>query len=300
MFRTLILLILLILPTLVLTSCEKDISIKLDPTTTDLVVNAQIENGLYPVVALSRSLDYFSKIDPHILSASFVHNAEVTMSNGQITALLMEDSLPSGTPDLEIYFYTLKATDPNPKFTGEFSTTYTLNIVVDNKTYTATTTIPALDKLMDSLWWTPAPDQTKDSGLVNLKAEITDPPGFGNYTRYYTSTNGGPFFAGRNSVFDDQITDGTTYSVTVPKGINRNETIDLNTYGFFNLGDTVVMKMANIDKGTYDFWRTMEYNYQSIGNPFSTPTKVISNVSNNALGYFGGYAAQYKKLIIPF
>lgn len=43
MFRTLILLILLILPILVLTSCEKDISIKLDPTTTDLVVNADIE-----------------------------------------------------------------------------------------------------------------------------------------------------------------------------------------------------------------------------------------------------------------
>ena len=108
------------------------------------------------------------------------------------------------------------------------------------------------------------------------------------------------FIPGLNSVFDDQITDGTTYTVSVPKGVNRNLTIDLNTYGFFNLGDSVVVKLANIDKATYDFWRTMEYNYQSIGNPFSTPTEVISNISNDALGYFGGYAAQYKGLLIPY
>jgi hypothetical protein len=42
----------------------------------------------------------------------------------------------------------------------------------------------------------------------------------------------------------------------------------------------------------------MEYNYQSIGNPFSSPTKVLGNISNGALGYFGGYAAQYVYLII--
>ena len=58
-------------------------------------------------------------------------------------------------------------------------------------------------------------------------------------------------------------------------------------------GDSVTVKLANIDKATYDFWRTMEYNYQSIGNPFSSPTVVMSNISNDALGYFGGYAAQY-------
>jgi hypothetical protein len=279
-------------------ACEKDINIKLDPTTTNLVVNASIENGNYPLVTLSRSLDYFNKIDPHILSASFIHNAQVTMSNGQVTAQLKEDSIPSGTPGLEIYFYTFKITDTGTQFKGAFNTTYNLQILVDNKTYSATTTIPPLDKLIDSLWWTPAPDSA-DSGLVNIKAMITDPPGLGNYTRYYTSVNGGLFFPGLNSVFDDQITDGTTYTVTVPQGVNRNIPIDFNTYGFFNKGDSVIVKMANIDKGTYDFWRTMEYNYQSVGNPFSTPTEVISNVSNGALGYFGGYAAQYKPLIIP-
>jgi len=41
------------------------------------------------------------------------------------------------------------------------------------------------------------------------------------------------------------------------------------------------------------------FNLQSVGNPFSSPGKVIGNISNNALGAFCGYAAQYRTLIIP-
>jgi hypothetical protein len=298
MFRTLILLYSYTL-IFILSSCEKDINIKLDPTTTNVVVNASIENGQYPLVALSRSLDYFSKIDNHILSASFIHNANVYVIWGQIKAQLTEDSVPSGSPGLEIYYYTFNDSTPGPKFQGQLNTKYGLEIDVDGKIFTATTTIPSVAKYIDSLWWIPAPDQEVDSGFVNLKAKITDPPGLGNYTRYYTSVNGGIFYPGLNSVFDDQVTDGTTYSVTIPQGVNRNLPINLNDYGFFHMGDSVVMKLANIDKATYDFWRTMEYNYQSVGNPFSTPTEVLSNVSNGALGYFGGYAAQYMSLYIP-
>ena len=57
--------------------------------------------------------------------------------------------------------------------------------------------------------------------------------------------------------------------------------------------------MTNIDKVCFDFWRTIEYSYSSIGNPFSSPTKVLSNISGGALGYFGGYAVQYKSINIP-
>jgi len=279
-------------------SCEKNISIKLDPASTDLVVDASVENGKYPVVILTRSLDYFSVLDLQALSNSFVHNALVLISNGSITAQLQEYAVKDDSTGLLMYSYSLNDSYSGPKFKGAFQTTYSLEIRVDNKTYTATTTIPALAKVIDSLWWVPAP-ALADSGLVNLKARVTDPPGLGNYTRYYTQVNGGPFYPGLNSVFDDQITDGTTYTVTVDKGVNRNLPIDVNDYSFFNKGDSVIVKLANIDKATYDFWRTMEYNYQSIGNPFSTPTVVISNVSDGALGYFGGYAAQYVPLKIP-
>lgn len=130
-------------------------------------------------------------------------------------------------------------------------------------------------------------------------ARITDPPGYGNYIRYFTKTNQDAFFPGQNSVFDDQIIDGKTYDIQVDKGVNRNEKLDTGEYGFFKRGDTVTVKFCNIDKATYDFWRTWEFNYQSVGNPFSSPGKVLGNISNGALGSFCGYAAQYKTLIIP-
>ncbi|HEY2647800.1 MAG TPA: DUF4249 domain-containing protein, partial [Puia sp.] len=109
-------------------SCEKNITIKLDPTSTDLVVDASIENGKYPMVTLSRSLQYFSKLSPEALTASFVHGANVTMNNGSITAQLKEDSSRDDSTGLVVYYYTLDPTYSGPKFRGEFSTAYNLEI----------------------------------------------------------------------------------------------------------------------------------------------------------------------------
>lgn len=280
-------------------ACEKDITIKLDPSSTDLVVDASIENDRFPKVILSKSLEYFHQLDPSLLTSSYVHGARVMMSNGGITAQLLEDSVKNDSTGLMSYFYSFSDFNSGPKFRGEFNTTYHMEIQVGNTVYTAMTTIPGLNKYIDSLWWVQAPAGV-DTNLVNLKARVVDPPGLGNYTRYFTSINEGPFYPGLNSVFDDQITDGTSYVVTVTKGVNRNFPISTENYSFFDKGDSVVVKLANIDKATFDFWRTMEFNYQSVGNPFSTPTEVISNISSGALGYFGGYAAQYKGLTIPY
>jgi hypothetical protein len=86
--------------------------------------------------------------------------------------------------------------------------------------------------------------------------------------------------------------------VEVERGVDRSQNLP-DDHTFFNKGDTVTLKVCQIDKATYDFWRTMEYSYASIGNPFSSPTKVLSNISNGSLGYFGGYAPIFRTIIIP-
>ena len=279
-------------------SCEKAISFNLDQSSTQLVVDASIENDKAPVVILSKSLDYFSEISPDILAASFIHGATVKISNGTTTVALKEYKVPVDTNGNIVYYYSIDTTNPAGLMIGVLGTQYNLTISDSVQRYSAQTSIPLLKKKADSLWWKKAPNNP-DTNKVVLEARVTDPPGLGNYIRYFTSTNHGPFFPGLNSVFDDQVVDGTTYDINVDRGVNRNQKIDMKDYVFFEHGDTVTVKLCNIDKATYDFWRTMEYNYQSIGNPFSSPTKVIGNISNNALGYFGGYAAQYMTLIIP-
>ena len=279
------------------TGCEKSISFTPNNAAPSLVVEATIENGQAPLVILTSSLDYFSRITPEVLAGSFVRNAQVTMSNGTKVHALKEYEVKVGN-GIFVYYYSTDSANLATSFVGEFATDYTLKIIADNKSYEARTRIPALSKKIDSLWWKNAPNK-EDSNKAVLMVRTTDPPGLGNYIRYFTQVNGGGFLPGLNSVFDDQIIDGKTYSIQVDRGIDRNEEFDFDEYAFFDKGDTVTLKLANIDKATYEFWRTMEYSYSSIGNPFSSPTKVLGNISGGALGYFGGYAADFKTIAIP-
>ena len=278
-------------------SCEKKVSFDLEEREQVAVVDASIEDGQPPIVILSKSFDYFSQITPEILLNSFIHDAEITISDGTRTARLKEYSY-TVVDNYKVFYYSSDSSAAPGLFKGALNTSYTLEIKTGGKIYTANTTIPALTKKLDSLWWK-KPPFTTDTTKALLMTRVTDPPGLGNYIRYFTSVNGSPFFPGFTSAYDDQIIDGTTYEIEVEKGVDRNADIDLDDYAFFTRGDSVTVKFTNIDRTTFDFWRTMEYSYSSIGNPFSTPTKVLGNIRGGALGYFGGYAVQYISVVIP-
>jgi len=279
-----------------LSSCEKNINFKLKVVPDVLVVDAGIENNQPPVVVLSKSFDYFSKITPQVLDTSFVHNASVSVSNETQTQQLKEYSVDS-TGGYLIYYYSIDTTNLNSAFLGQLNTTYHLKIVVAGNEYTAITTIPPLAKKIDSLWWKPTPF-TDDSSDADLFVQAKDPPGLGNYVRYYTKINNGAYLPGQQSVFDDELIDGTTYNLKVQPGIDRNNPVAFDK-NFFHRGETVTLKLSNIDRATYQFWLTMEFAYQSIGNPFASPNKVLGNISNGALGAFCGYASDFKTIEIP-
>lgn len=280
----------------ILAGCEKAVNFRLDEAPPKLVVDASIEVGEAPIVVLSKSLNYFSASSPQLLMESFVHNAEVFVSNGILTHRLKEYEVPL-TGGYSLYYYSIDSSSLPTAFLGEVNTAYSLRIVSEGEEYIAQTTIPTLTKQIDSLWWKPMPRDSSD-GKVVVIVKATDPPGYGDYSRYWTRRNNEPFLPGPTSVYDDLVVDGTTYELDVEPGINRNEGWNEDERAF-RKGDTVTLKLANINRVTYDFWRTMEYNYASVGNPFSSPTKVLGNISNNALGYFGGYASQYKTVVIP-
>lgn len=281
---------------LLLSSCERSVDFNIDKVAPKLVVEATIENGQPPVVYLSKSLNYYSKIDQSILSDNFVHNAEVYVSTGTFTHKLKEYSIPVSAR-YNFYYYSVDPSSPATAFKGVLNKQYSLRIITEGKEYTAITSIPNTTRRIDSIFWKQAPIGNP-SAKVAFMIRATDPPGYGDYIRYFTKRNQEDFFPGLNSVYDDQVIDGTSYEIQVERGINRNDSTS-EGFTYFNKGDTVTLKLCNIDKATFDFWRTMEYTYSSIGNPFASPTKVLSNISNGGLGYFGGYAAQYRTLIIP-
>lgn len=278
-------------------ACEKEINIQPQSQQQLVVVDGTIEDGKAPFIVLSTSLNYFGEIDPKILMASNVTDAKVTLSDGVTTKQLKEYKLPLGG-SYNLVYYSSDTTDITNAIVGQIGKTYNLQIEYNHQQYTSVTTIPAVAKTVDSLWWKPAPYES-DTTKVVVMGKLIDPVGYGNYIRYFTKVNSQPFLPGALSVYDDQLTDGTIYEYPMDQGIDRNNPPEQEDYGFFQRGDTVTAKLANIDKATFDFWRTLEFSYQSVGNPFSNPVKVLGNVSNGALGAFCGYGVQYKTIIIP-
>jgi Domain of unknown function (DUF4249) len=278
-----------------LVACEKAIDFKIESPEPKLVVEASIENDTWPIVYLTKSLDYYSALDPYTIQQSFVRNADVFVSNGTRLHKLKEYEIPL-QGGYSIYYYSADSANLGTAFKGELNKQYILQIQTGGKEYTASTTIPNITKRIDSIWGRSIPT-FYDPNKRALMVKATDPPGYGDYIRYFTKRNGEPFYPGLNSVFDDQVIDGTTYTVEVEKGVDRNADRP-EGFVFFNKFDTVTLKLCNIDKATFDFWRTMEFSYSSVGNPFSSPTKVLGNITGGALGYFGGYAAQFKTVIM--
>jgi len=286
----------LLLTGILATGCEKTVDFSLHEKEPKLVVEAQIGNEEYPTVILTKSVGYFDELSLAALSQTFVHGAEVFVSNGPLTHKLKEYTIPV-LPGINLYYYSIDSSSLATAFKGELEKSYSLRILSEGKEYTATTTIPKITKVIDSLYWKPAP-ATSDTTKVVVMVKATDPPGFGDYIRYYTKTNSQTrYLAPYNSVYDDIFIDGTTYEVQLQGGVDRNA--DTTDEDYWHRGDTISFKLSNIDRATFDFWRTWEFSLQSIGNPFSTPNKVLGNISGGALGVFAGYGSQYRSLIIP-
>lgn len=281
-----------------LSSCEKKIDFELNESSTVLSVDASIETGEFPFVILTKSLNFFSSVDAKVLSESMIKDAVVRISTEDKTIdLLKHEIILPG--NLSFVFYTCDSLNTNQQIRGEPGKSYSLEIKWNDKIYTANTKIPILRKTLDSLWWAKAPETEDTSKKIVLYGRFFDPPEFGNYVRYATKVNREPFYFNRSSVFDDLLVNGTTYDIQIPRAEDRNQSRNLDEDPFFLRGDTITIKFSNIDRATFDFWRTTEFTYRSAGNPFFTPVKIIGNISNGALGYFGGYSNQFKSIIIP-
>lgn len=278
-------------------ACEKNISLNLGGASEELVVDGRIESGGPPVVVLTRSIGYFSQIDTAVLKQLFVHDAVVTVTtdDGQ-KARLQEQTID--TLGGNKYYYYAQQPGDGPELRGRQGGAYTLHIETAGKGYESRTTIPEGGFRVDSVWWLwGAKDDKPDTTQAYLMAQIEDPVETRNYARYFTRRNEEPFYPGLASVADDGITNGTVFDFQLDRGVDKNDAIDFDDYGYFEPGDTVTLKFCNIDKATFDFWHTWEYAWSNNGNPFSTPTVIQGNVPG-ALGYWGGYGVQIKKIII--
>ncbi len=301
-------------------ACEKEITVDLPETESQLVVEGTIENGLPPIIFLSQSQGYFDPITAETLKNFYICDAKVTLTVDGNTDTLININAASLTPEqleqvadlIGIPAEQIAAnnfcayTSLNPNFWGQPNKVYNLKVVHQGRTVTATTKLNTPIPL-DSLWFDIPSGNPADS-LGFLYANLTDPDTLGNCYRWaakrinrYTNAPadqadliGQPkdadFIYPFNSVTDDAFFNGLNFDFSYYRGreLNSEKFDDTNDEaGFYKVGDTVVVKGQVIDYPSFQF--IFDFENQG-GGPFALPYNLRSNVKGG-LGAFIAYGS---------
>lgn len=297
-------------------SCTKEVVIDIPGYKEQLVIDGQIETDFPPFVLLSRSKDIYSPTDFNSFLSSFVSGAIVTMSDGTNTFILQEvctDNLPPGTeqyaaelfgiPVEELGNYHLCGyTSFDPNTFGQVGKTYTLTVEFEGKSYSGSTQIVQPTPL-NSVYWKPLPD------LPNYGysyAMLSDP--LGGYDAYkwevkrINTIDGAPQDSGfkptYSPVFNDEFIDGKTFEFFYENPMSYDDDNLADVYkGYYKQGDTVVIKFSKMDRYVYDFMIKKYTQLQTNGNPFASPTNIVTNMSGGCLGVWAGYSPSFDTLI---
>ena len=266
--------LLLVLLTAFFISCEKVIDINLNEAEPRLVVEGGIilNSGPY-AVRLTTSGDFFTGEGIGYVSDAKV---QITGSDGQ-----SEELTNTGSG-----IYLSKNIVAKPHIG------YTVNINYNNKQYTASDTLPEqiniikLDySISDLVNGGPNGDKEEYDNRYDIFCSFKDSAETKNYYMLQIKVNG------------EDIEGRRKYNLLSDEHVN-GQTVN---YPFFGIGanynDTISIVLSAVGKATYDYFRTLN-DAVSQGGMGSTPYNPISNVSNNALGYFGTFTFDEKSFIV--
>ncbi|MBC8319801.1 MAG: DUF4249 domain-containing protein [Bacteroidetes bacterium] len=256
-----------------LVSCEKVIDLDLNTAEPRLVIEGNITSNPGPyLVSLSTSGDYYTThgINP-------VSGANIIISN----ELGHADTLFEFKPGI---YHT-------STLTGETNRTYTIVVDYNGKEYSGSETLPHkvyIDSLSyEKMEFTgPGGGGGEDKPRYSIYCTFLDPIETVDYYRFDILVNGIPMGGFRSYYYlaSDQLFNG--HIVQYPIRWVESQP-----------GDTVTISLHTIGFNTWEYFRTLN-DALSGGGMGSTPYNPITNLSNNALGYFGAYAIDSKNLVV--
>jgi hypothetical protein len=269
-------------------SCEKNITVNVPQCEEKVVIEGSIDLNDYSMVFLTKNLPYFGVIDSVMIANLIIQDATVIVSNGSNYDTLVKTFNPNYFPPI---FY--KGT----KIKGEVGKSYSLTVKALGKTFTAVTTIPAPPQIIDSTWFKTEPNQ---DSLGYLWSTLNDPPQIGNCYMIYTKRRSKDkiFVPVLDPATNDKFFNGQLFQFSIMRGSSSiNSATADPEYSFYKIGDTVIVKFCSIDQATYDFWRTAEGEMYSNGDPFISPSQIVTNTKGGSLGVWGGYGTLFDTTI---
>ncbi len=292
-----------------LASCEEEVVPDNSDFAPQYVVESYLEkskDGFPPFLLLTKSIGFYSKIDPKVLQNIFVSGASVKVKLEGIE-YRMDELCLSQLPD-DVKKEILKNLGLNPDSVNveicayidinhnipiQSNRTYQLEIIKDQDTIRSQTRIPELVKI-DSIWFEDIPGKANDT-FAEMYGILNDFKGQSDYYRYFTAGENEGLIPNNSSVFNDFFFDGQEFKFTIPKAREAGEEFN-ETSGYFRRGDTVRVKWCNIDKAHFEFWNTLEVSRTRQG-PFSSYVRIKTNIQNG-LGIFGGQNCEVYEVIV--
>ncbi len=252
--------------TFLLASCEDVIDVELDSIKPRIVIEGVINDmDQQCQIKLSKTSDYFK---PGELPA--VTGASVTITDDQGIETDFEEIAPGTfTSQCKI---------------GYENTSYTLQVWAEEENYMADCTLPQKVHIDSLSFDIPPMLFDLEDGLM-VSCYFQDPPEKRNFYRMKAYKKGDELAGDQSKViFNDDFMDGNVMIMDW----------DLNS---FHPMDTVVVELQNLDQATYDYYRTL---FPILGGGFgaSNPANPETNISNDALGYFGAYTICRDTIII--
>lgn len=270
-----------ILCLILLASCDDDNSSF--SHTPEIVVEGWIENGGFPVVILTETVSLTQ--GNQFFEKKVIRWAKVTISDGEKSVVL------TGGYDARYYPpYTYTTT----YMRGETGKKYTLEVKYNDYLATAETTIPSV-ATVDSVIASPCTDSNT---LYQIKAYVNDNPEEKNYYRVFSQVlrKETCYFASIPGTIDDAVT-GNRNPIEIPVYKGMRDTEKEKYSPFFTIGDEVMVKIAQIDSVSYNFWIDYENAVSSISNNMLFPsTKNLRSNISGGKGYWCGYGASIHKV----
>jgi hypothetical protein len=253
-------------------SCEKVVSIDLNETNPQIVIEGNITDSKGPnTVLLSKTGNYF---EPSLYFPP-VSNAVVVVSDNLGNIDTLKESI-SGTYQ-------------SSKISGVAGRTYFLKVIAEGKEYDATSMMQK-KVAIDSLYALPIHE--RDENGYEIYVNFKDPIETGNCYRLIPRIN---------SLVVDTITEtGRRYMLLSDKLVNGlNVTTKIGIRHNIYPGDTVTIELQSIDQTIYEYYYTLQNIISSDRSATSlAPANPISNINNGSLGYFAAYSVDIKKIIL--
>lgn len=247
---------------ILLSSCEKVIDLKLENTEPIIVIDGGISDiNENQVIRISKTYNF----------------TEPNKFNG-ITGAMVVLTRPNGST--LNYNEVTAGVYQSARFRGVPGSKYIVNVTVEGKTYTASSTMPAKVQL-DSLTF----KQFNFFGDINTYVAVnySDPIGTPNQYRYILKFKG--------KIEEDRVSED--------RFNNGNKVSDVIFYKLDQVvpGDSLHVDFQCIDYNVYRYFYSLGQT-TGAGGPPVAPANPVSNFNNGALGVFNAYTSSKRITVI--